>query len=57
MICAYYFFCLTLIKNYTFPPLFSITAGFLIFLLAIGNSLCGLVNKLRSGERHCAPCL
>lgn len=32
-ICAYYLFCLTLVKNYRFPPLFSVITGFLIFLL------------------------
>ena len=30
---AYYVFCLILIKNYKFSPLFSVAAGFLIFLL------------------------
>jgi hypothetical protein len=33
ILCAYYFFCLVLIKNYGFPFLFSVLSGFLIFLL------------------------
>ena len=33
MIAAYYIFCLTLIKKYRLSHLFSITTGFLIFLL------------------------
>jgi hypothetical protein len=33
MLCAYYLFCWIMIKNYMFPPLFSVISGFLIFLL------------------------